>query len=309
MPYVGEIAGLSTALFWAMTFILFSEAGKRIGSFAVNCIRLLLAVIIYSIVLTILDGTPWPEDLNTEQLTWLGLSGLIGLSIGDGLGFKALVMIGPRLTTLLYSTAPIMATIIAWVFLGEKLGSWDLLGIAVAIGGVSWVVMERQYSTGQTSAVTDDHPDKGSLTKGILLGLGAALGQAVGLVLAKQGMVHSGGDLSPMSASFIRMLVGLGGIWLLAIIRGQLPLVIRALKNRPAMTFCTGGAIVGPFLGVWLSLVAVKYIATGVAATLNSMTPIAVLPLLIWYYREEVSLRAWLGAILAVAGVTLIFLG
>lgn len=244
-----------------------------------------------------------------QQIGWLGLSGLVGLVIGDGFGFKALVMIGPRLTTLLYSTAPIMTAVIAWLFLDEWLGMWDMLGISVALGGVSWVVMERRYSTLQTNAVADDHPDKGSLTKGVMLGLGAALGQAVGLVLAKQGMIHSGSELSPMSASFVRMLVGLGGIWVLASLRGQLPLVIRAMKNSRAMVFSAGGSIVGPFLGVWLSLVAVKYIETGVASTLNSMTPIAVLPLLIFYYREEVSLRAWLGAILAVAGVSLIFMG
>ena len=184
-----------------------------------------------------------------------------------------------------------------------------MIGIAVTISGITWVVSQRKSSQEQVFKTEGEHPDKGTLFKGILLGLGAALGQAVGLVLAKKGMMYSGGEMNPMDASFIRMLFALVGIWLLSGMRSNKVTLIEILKNKKAMFLSFGGAVFGPFLGVWSSLVAVKYLETGVASTLNSLTPIMILPIIVFYYKQEVPLRAWLGAILAIAGIAIIFMG
>ena len=309
MEFIGEAAGLATAFLWAMTSIFFAEAGKLIGSFRVNVIRLLIAVGIYTSLLLITTGRLLPEDINQAQVFWLTLSGLVGLILGDGCGFKALVMIGPRLTSLLYALAPIMATIIAWLFLGEKLGAWSLLGIGLTVVGITWVVMERKGRANNIGASNGaDHPDAGSLAKGVLLGLAAAAGQAVGLVMAKHAMVNCGGDVEPLEASFVRMSTAMIAILMLAGLRGKIGSTVTALRRLRPMLFCTGGAVVGPFLGVWMSLVAVKYIATGTAATLNAMTPVVIIPLIILYYKEKVSLRAFLGAVVAVGGVAILIL-
>jgi drug/metabolite transporter (DMT)-like permease len=309
MESLGEIAALTTAVVWAFTSIFFAEAGKLIGSFRVNSIRLLLASTIYTIVLLTVYGHLFPDDLNRTQVFWLGLSGVVGLVLGDGCGFKALVMIGPRLTTLLYAAAPIMAVLIAWVFLGEKLGWLDMAGIAITLAGIAWVVTDRRDTANNSAALHKDHPDSGTLVKGVLLGLGAALGQAVGLVLSKQGMLHAGGSVPAMEASYIRMLAALPVIWLLSAFRGQFSDTLAAMKNGRAVGLSLGGAFFGPFLGVWMSLVAVRLIPTGVAATLNSMTPVMIIPLVILYSKEKVSVRAVFGAIAAVFGVALLFIG
>jgi len=309
MDYIGEIAGLSVAFLWAVTSIFFAEAGRSIGSFRVNVIRLLIAVGLYTIVLLVVSGQLFPDDLNSRQVFWLALSGLVGLVIGDGCGFKALVMIGPRLTTVMYSSAPIMATVVAWLFLDETLSWWSLLGIGLTITGITWVVLEqRGKNNHEISARQRDHPDSGSLAKGILLGAGAAAGQAIGLVMAKHGMANAGGTVEPLEASFIRMAAAMVIIWLLATLRGHLPSVLSAMRQGRPVLFSAAGAVAGPFLGVWMSLVAVSYIAVGVAATLNAMTPVAIIPLVILYYKEKVSLRATVGAIVAVAGVAILFL-
>jgi drug/metabolite transporter (DMT)-like permease len=308
MPYAGEIAALTTAVCWTFTSLFFTEAGRRVGSFRVNAIRLLLAVCIYALVLFLSTGHVWPEDINNRQFFWLALSGLIGLVIGDGFGFKALVMIGPRLTTLMWSTAPIMVTIIAWFFLGEQLTIVDIIGIVVAVSGIAWVVAERRYPGNNRFDVKVGHPDHGSLWKGILYGLIAAFGQGLGLVLSKQGMLYAGGTVEALPASFIRMFCSMVMIWVLCGLRGQFIDTIKAMKLGRVMLFSGGGAFFGPFFGVWMSLVAVRHIEAGIAATLNAMTPIFIIPVVILVYKEKVSLRAVLGAILAVVGVALLFL-
>ena len=308
MLYMGELAGLATALLWAFTAMFFSQAGRLIGSFTVNKIRLLLAVFLYAGFLLVATGSLYPSGVNEQQWFWLGLSGIVGLVIGDGCGFKALVMIGPRLTMLIYACSPIMTTIIAWIFLGEQLSFVDVIGIALTIGGISWVVLERRFENNNHFNLSHDHPDRGSLMKGVLLGLVAALGQASGLVLAKYGMSHAGGTVEPLQAAYVRMVVSLLVLWAITAVQGQIPSTLRAVKNRRALSLCAAGAMVGPFLGVWMSLVAVKYIAAGLAATLNSTTPVMILPLVVLWYKERVTLRATLGAVVTVCGVALIFL-
>lgn len=307
MNYWGETAALATALCWSFTAIFFSEAGRRVGSFRINAIRLVMAVAIYTVIMLTTHGRLFPATLTTEQVVWLGLSGLIGLVLGDGFGFKALVMIGPRLTTLLWATAPIMATVIAWVLLGEQLHFVHILGILITVGGVTWVVAERRFTGHNQFNLTSDHPDSGTLTKGVLLGLLAALGQAAGLILSKHAMLNCGPELDPMPASFLRMLTSMIMIWGFAMIRGKLIFTLKAFKHAPAMLFAAGGAIFGPFLGVWSSLVAVSLIPAGIAATLNATTPVWIIPNVVLYYKEKVTLRAILGAIIAVAGVALLF--
>jgi len=308
IPFHGELSALATAVCWSITAIFFTEAGRRIGSFRVNSIRLVLAVFIYCIILLFTEGRLFPENINSNQILWLALSGLIGLVIGDGAGFKALVMIGPRITTLLWATAPIMAAVLGWVFLGEHLQWIQMLGIAVTIGGVSWVVAERRYTGANHFNLVSEHPDSGTMTRGVMLGLLAAFGQAAGLVLSKHAMLNEGEVLDALPASFIRMLSSMIMIWFFALIRGKFMDTVRGIKNNKAMFFALGGAIFGPFLGVWTSLIAVKYIAAGIAATLNATTPIWIIPNVILYYKEKVSARAVIGVLVAIIGIALLFL-
>ncbi|HSN54102.1 MAG TPA: EamA family transporter, partial [Candidatus Sulfomarinibacteraceae bacterium] len=63
-----------------------------------------------------------------------------------------------------------------------------------------------------------------------------------------------------------------------------------------------------PFLGVSLSLLAVKYTEAGVAATLMALTPVLIIPVSVLVFREQVARPAVLGAVVAVAGSALLFL-
>ncbi len=305
MPFIGEIAALTTSFCWAFTSIFFTEAGRLIGAMKVNSIRLLFAVVIYSAILLISTGHIWPEHMNDQQFYILALSGLIGLVVGDGFGFKALVMIGPRLTTLLWATAPIMVTLIAWIFLDETLNALDITGITLTLAGVAWVVSERKYDNGQPGQTQDPR----ILLRGIMYGLLAALGQGTSLVLSKQGMLYSGGTIDPLPASFVRMFCAMVLIWTFAGMRGKMLATLKGMRNSKAMILATGGSLFGPFLGVWLSLVAVARIEVGIASTLTCLTPLFIIPVVRFYYKEKVSLRALLGVLVAMTGVALLLMG
>jgi len=75
-----------------------------------------------------------------------------------------------------------------------------------------------------------------------------------------------------------------------------------------AVGILTLGATVGPFAGVSLSMVALRYAPAGIVATLIGTMPVLILPLSVLLYHEKVSLRAVGGAIVAVAGVAMLML-
>jgi drug/metabolite transporter (DMT)-like permease len=85
------------------------------------------------------------------------------------------------------------------------------------------------------------------------------------------------------------------------------PLVTFKTERR-ALWLTAGGAVVGPFLGITFSLMAVAHTQVGVAATIMAMVPIVMLPLLRIFYKEELSWKSIAGAFVAVGGVVLLFL-
>jgi len=297
MIYFGELAALGTATCWSFGSMLFDAAGRQLGPNNVNKIRIVQATVLLSLALWFVTGRFVPADIPPLNVFWLSLSGLIGLVLGDACFFTSLVILGPRRATLLMSAGPVITALFAWPVLGEILSPLVIAGISIATAGIIWVSSERRGA--------EQVERSGSLVAGALWGLGGAAGQAIGLVLAKLGM---GQEVTPLEATFCRMLAAAVMLWLFTLISGKLLSTLRALRNRRGLVYSMGGAFVGPFIGVWLSLVAVRYTEAGIAATIMAAVPVLVIPLEIFVHRERPSLRAVLGAVVTVSGVAILFL-
>jgi drug/metabolite transporter (DMT)-like permease len=225
----------------------------------------------------------------------LAVSGLIGLTLGDWAYFGAFVYVGPRLTTLLMTLAPPMTALLGIPLLHESIGLVEAAGMSVTLVGVIWVVLE------QTPAPLPP----GHRIRGVALGVLGSLGQALGLVLSKIGM---GLVVDPLPATAMRMAAATVGIWVVAALTGRTGNMRRLLADPVARNTTLGATLLGPVLGVWMSLVAVRFTEAGIAATLMATTPILVLPLVRLAYGERVSWRALGGAMVSVAGVAILFL-
>jgi len=295
---MGEVAALLTAVCWAVTSIFTTSAGRRVGSVAVNRMRLVFGVLLLMLTHLVFYGRPLPSGAGLERWFWLGASGVVGLVLGDSFLFQSYVMIGPRLGTLIMALVPVFSAVIAWLFLGEALTLLEITGILLAVGGIIVVVLER----GNGGAGKDER----NYVLGVLAGLGGALGQAGGLVLSKKGLE---GNFSALSGVLMRMIVALAVIWLIAFALRQARVTLRRVwKDRYALRTIFYGSVTGPFLGVWLSLVAVQVAFVGIASTLMALTPVIMLPIVHWVYKESASRRAILGTAIALAGVAIIFL-
>lgn len=297
MNFIGEIAALSTAFFFALTALIFTSTGRSVGSQVTNRMRLTFALIYLIILNIILFREPLPFSTDPSRWWWLSLSGVIGLSLGDAFLFQSLVSVGPRLGSLLLSLAPIFGSIIAWVFFGETLTGMQITGIVLALAGIAWVVTSHK-----------EPPDTphGRTRRGVIFGTLAGLGQAVGLVLSKQGM---SGDFSPFQANAIRMLAAVIFIWLWAGFDGKVRSTFSDLRGKPQVVGLLAlGALVGPLLGVSSSLLAIQHAEIGVASTLMALTPVILLPISHFVFKETIGWQAVVGTVFAIAGVAILFL-
>jgi drug/metabolite transporter (DMT)-like permease len=300
--YFGEIAAFGTALCWTFGSQFFEAAGKRVGPLSVNIIRLVMALLLFFILLLIRTGSFFPMDFSFHAWFWLGLSGIVGFAIGDLFLFKAFVEIGPRISMLIMTlTAPVSA-ILGLTFLNEQYLLYQWTGMLITLFGVSIVILEKSNNKQKKRKV------RNITSRGLLFAFLGTIGQASGYILSKYGMMTNEGYLDPFSATQIRVIAGIFGFIIIISLNRSWNNVFTAIKHKSAMGFMFGGAFLGPFLGVSLSLLALHYITAGVASTITAIVPILIIPSVIFIGKEHVSLRAFAGAIIAVTGVFILFL-
>ncbi|HEX6270003.1 MAG TPA: DMT family transporter, partial [Anaerolineales bacterium] len=163
--------------------------------------------------------------------------------------------------------------------------------------GIAWVVLSHEEPP---------NTPRGHARRGVIFGVLAGLGQAVGLVLSKQGMF---GDFSPFQANVIRMLAAVVFIWLWTAFSGKAGATFSALRGKPqAIHLLALGAFVGPVLGVSSSLLAVQHTEVGVASTLMALPPVIVLPISYFAFKERIGWQAIAGTLLGIGGVAILFL-
>jgi drug/metabolite transporter (DMT)-like permease len=317
LRHSGELAALLTAMFWTVTALAFEAASKKIGSLIVNLLRLFVGFFFLSIFTWIYRGYLLPVDASGRTWLILILSGLVGFTFGDLCLFQSFVVIGARISMLLMALSPPMAALISWIILGEKMTGLSILGMIVTITGIALVVLKREKAPKKPEGRRKfrfNYP-----FWGILLGLGGAFGQALGLVLSKLGMqdpvsLATAGihdvvkSYNPFASAQIRVMAGIAGFVILFTILGRWKATFKAISNHKAMMQLSLGGFFGPFLGVSFSLLAVQLTNTGIASTIMAMVPVLIIPPSIILFKEKVTLKEITGAILAVGGVALFFL-
>ena len=294
--HLGEVAALTTAICWTITAICFESAGKKVGSLAVNFIRLIIAFVLLGIFTFFTRGMFLPFDATGSTWMWLFISGMIGFVIGDLFLFQAYVEIGSRISLLIMSSVPPITAITGYFLMGERITLLSAVGMLITIVGIALVILSRGAAD---KKIKLSHP-----VKGLLYAFIGALGQAFGLVFSKLGM----GSYNPFAATQIRVISAIIGFAIVITVSKNWGRLKVALKDNNAMKFISLGSFFGPFLGVSFSLMAVQYTATGIVSTITSISPILIIPASILIFKEKVLPKEILGALISIIGVTLLFI-
>jgi drug/metabolite transporter (DMT)-like permease len=295
-PAIGHAAALATTVLWSVTYVLFTVAVRRIGARALNRLRLALALLLLIAAHLIAYGTVYPVGATGERWLWLGLSGVIGFAVAEAMLFRALFHLGPHRTSLVMTVAPVFSALLAWGALGETLSALQIGAVALTLSGILVVLWQRRAKAPAAAPVA---------WIGIAFAVGAAAAQAGRYILSKKGME---GGFPILSTNLLQIFSATAAAWLWGALTGRLRETVTALR-RPGAALPTGtGAVLGPFLGVSLSLVALRAAPVGIASTLLALPPILTLFLERTVWGVPIRARAAVGTVIAVAGVAMIFL-
>lgn len=293
---IGELAALATTLCWAISATSFEIAGKKVGSLSVNYIRLVIGFIFISIYSYFTRGMFFPVDATSSNWIWLSISGLIGFFIGDLFLFQSYLEVGSRISMLIMASSPPITAILGFLIMKEKISLLGILGMLITVTGIAMVILGK-------------NPDEKKVElklskKGVVYAFLGSLGQAVGLIFSKVGM----GDYNAFAATQIRIIAGFISFTILFIVLNKWEDLKSALKEKRSMLHITIGSLFGPFIGVSLSLISLKYTSAAISSTITSIVPVVIIPFSIIVFKEKVKPREILGAIVSVVGVGLLFI-
>jgi drug/metabolite transporter (DMT)-like permease len=237
-----------------------------------------------------------PKNIPLPAALYLLSSGFVGFFLADLFIFRAFVDLGPRETMVIMTLSPIFSAVISWFVLGEHLSVIQVTGVLATVLGVMWVTRVE----GKAGRVKT-----GNVKAGILFALLGALTQALAFILAKQGLVY---DVFPVTGNMLRVSAGLGGVVAFTLVTGRFIEDFRNMRDRKALLLISEGALVGPVLGMIMSLYALSLAPVGIVTTIMQISPIILLPVDRFIFKKQIPSGAVAGTFLAVGGAALLFL-
>jgi drug/metabolite transporter (DMT)-like permease len=298
LAHQGEITGILTAVCWTISALTFSVATRRAGSLTVNLFRLLFAMVMYMVWSKVARGLWIPSDATPEAWKWLSVSGLIGFVLGDYFLFSSYSYQSAKVSMLIMSLAPPIATLFGAIILHESFTLLNFLGMILVLSGIALVILKREE-------VDDKMKHRFNYpVKGLLLAFGGAAGQGIGAVFSKLGM----GSYDPFASSQIRTVTGIIGFVLIISLTRNWSNVKKSILHQKALKPLLVGSFFGPFLGVSLSLLAFQHTKVGIASTLIATVPVFILIPSVLFLGEKLNWKEVAGAFLAVSGIFVFFI-
>lgn len=309
---LGESIALVVTVSWTLCALFGEMATKRLGALPLNVIRMVLTLLLLGAALWFMVGHPYPYLANGQTWLWLSLSGLMGFGFGDYCLFNSYVLIGSRFGQLFMTLASPFAALTAWMLLDERMSALGILGMTITLTGIGMSILGKTPSEDTHRHVSVKLP-----LKGVVFAIGASMGQGVGLVLSKIGLNHytlaaTGETVHPLlfsvGGTMIRALTGLFCFLFLLFLKRKADRLVTAVQDRRGMHYAFWATVLGPAVGVSLSLLAVQYTQAGIAQTIMSLVPV----LIIWpshiLFKTKVTRREVIGACIAVCGTALFFI-
>lgn len=294
--HFGEFAAILTAFLWTFTALAFEDATKRVGTYAVNIFRLVMAFVFLSILNYFRLGHAFPIDASPEAWFWLSMSGMVGFVIGDLFLFASYPIITSRVAMLIMTLVPPFTAFLGYFVLGETMSLQSLFGMLLVVSGIGLTIWSRG-AKGEKLKLNYS-------LKGILFALIGAIGQSGGLILSKLGMK----EYDAFASSQIRAISGIIGFVIVLTVMKKWSKVGLTFKTPKALKSISIGSFFGPFLGVSFSLVAIQNTSAGIASTLMALVPILIIGPSVFLFKQAISRREIIGALISVLGVILFFL-
>jgi drug/metabolite transporter, DME family len=274
---------LASAALSAASTILVRRGYERYGVYTAMWINVAVGTVCVWLAVALTGGVGAPSPAG---IAYFALAGLIGTVAGRLLRFMSIETVGASITAALVNLSPLVSTVLAIVFLGERVTATILIGTLVIILGTTLL-----SSSGRGFSV---HPRK------LVLPLLSAACFGVVAVLRKVGL----GGMAPLPGFAINVTAAFVAFTAFLVASRQTG--VMACRGRSLLYFAAAG--VAENVGVLMIVLALSLGTVSVVAPLSSVSPIFVLVLSFFFLRglEILTVRIVLGTLMIVAGVWLL---
>ena len=305
---IGEFYSLACALAWAIAVILFKKSGESLPPVALNLFKNVVGLLLMAVTVLAFTGTALPE-LPAAVVALALFSGFLGIGAGDTLYFRALNAIGASRMGIAQTLYSPFVIVLSSLFLAERLGLWQLLGVALVLAGITLVNYAApsasagdKNSSSRTPASRGVLVDARAIRRGVINAAASVFLMALGVVIAKP-LLERYDFLWIVS---LRIVGGTLGLLLLVALRGETAKVWNSFRSVRHWPQVIAGSIVGTYISMLLWLAGYKYTSASVASVLNEMAAVFILILAAIFLHDRLKRAQLAGAALAVSGVLLV---
>jgi drug/metabolite transporter (DMT)-like permease len=287
----GMACALASALGWTLMSMLARDLSARIPSFALNVIRSAGGSILL-VPIALAFGNP-RSLAQVSALAWICLmvSVLTALGIGDTAFFESTKYLGlSRAMTISTAGYPVLASVLALWWFGERITLAEAVGSLVTLGGLALIVSEGGIEVAGPAEAR---------RRGLGLAVVAAVSWAIGAALMKPPVE----EIDPLTIQAVRLPLStlvlwatpwargtVRGLWAQRQVVGRRVILLSVLTALSAVTYLAG----------------LKYAGVALGTVLSSVSPLFALPVGFLAFGERVTWRASTGAALAVAGIAIL---
>jgi len=281
----GALAALGSAVAWAVTSLLARSLMSELGSVGVNAIRSTIGGLLLVAWVLATVGAGAFTTISASAWLLLGLSIVTAIALGDTVFFESTRAIGVGRAMTISTTYPLGAAVIAAAFLNEPVTVPIAVGSLVTMAGLVLIV-----------APWAERAPEERFWFGVGAAAIASLAWAVSTVLVKPPL----SEMGPVTAQAIRLPVASMVLWLTPWAR-SVPRTFARSSRAVHIRLAILGAITS--VSSVMFVAGVKHAGVAVASVLSSTAPMFAIPLAVIFFDERLTLRAFAGIVLTLAGI------
>jgi len=290
MQMIGILCSTGAAFFWAAAVIMFKKSGETFSPMALNLFKGVVTLLLLVPTLWFAGIALFPIRPANDWVLF-SISGLLGITLADTFFFMALKRLGASRWAVVDCLYLPFIILISALFLNESIGFKGLFGALLVMAAIG-----TEAFSGSTAAMSRD-----DFWIGLVFGVLAVILIAGSVVMVKPLLEET----SVLWASFVRLLAGVAGLFVIAVVHPQRRVILAALLPSSAWKIVLPASIVGNYMAMLAWLAGFKYTLVSVAAILNQLSTIFTFILAAVFLKEPVTLPRMIAIAMAVSGALL----
>ena len=299
----GYLFAFATLVSWTVSTFVLAKLSRMEGPATINKAALFFSTFLLGAVVCVVDGlAPWELFTRPNRINWiwLGISGIIGKSIGDYFSYKTLRILGARRRTMITTLSPGFALLFGFIILNETMNGVGIAAMFLTI--ISLLLLINSHA--EKEEVKKEK--YGLPVPGLLFGIAASALTGFAFILSKKAFADTGRNISEFHGTWIRIVIAFVALLSFDAGRNKQTSFIKPFLNKQKGGLLFVGILFGAVLGLSFSLMAITRINTAVAFTIFALLPVSIMLVSAIMYQKKITGKSCLYSLLAVTGAMIL---